>query len=177
MVGLTNSDRMFSEAFRDSMAQMDTTKAFQSVETLRDNATALEGSCVCGKVHIKCNTNMPFPFMVKTWSLMMSFSFVPALVPSPLSRSTPSVQVCHCISCRKTGGVYCVNVAAEKDSLEVKGREEVKSYRSETCRQEIPYNLQDSLRRPFRLAYRGITCHANIFGAADPKNKRVRGTV
>ena len=78
---------MFSEAFRDSMAQMDTTKAFQSVETLRDNATALEGSCFCGKIHIKCNTNMPFPFMVGNRSFTMSLIIRPFSstdTPSPI---------------------------------------------------------------------------------------------
>ena len=87
MVKLDDTNRMFSEAFRDSMAQMDTTKAFQSVETLRDNATALEGSCFCGKVHIKCNTNMPFPFMVWIWSLTMSLIIRPGSstgTPSPI---------------------------------------------------------------------------------------------
>ena len=39
------------------------------------------------------------------------------------------MQVCHCISCRKTGGAYCVNLAAEKESLKVEGREHVNSYR------------------------------------------------
>ena len=39
------------------------------------------------------------------------------------------IQVCHCIACRKTGGAYCVNLAAEKESLKVEGREHVKSYR------------------------------------------------
>ena len=39
------------------------------------------------------------------------------------------MQVCHCISCRKTGGAYCVNLAAEKKSLKVEGRNHVKSYR------------------------------------------------
>ena len=39
------------------------------------------------------------------------------------------MQVCHCIACRKTGGAYCVNLAAEKESLKVEGREHVKSYR------------------------------------------------
>ncbi len=40
-----------------------------------------------------------------------------------------ALQVCHCISCRKTGGVYYVNLAAEKDSLQVEGRDAVKSFR------------------------------------------------
>lgn len=42
---------------------------------------------------------------------------------------TVTLQVCHCISCRKTGGVCCVNLAAQKDSLQVEGRDAVKSFR------------------------------------------------
>ncbi|CAL5227733.1 g10748 [Coccomyxa viridis] len=81
-----------------------TTKAFQEVDMPGgDNPTLLEGSCFCAKVRIRAKTNMPYPFMV-----------------------------CHCISCRKTGGAYCVKLAADKESLKVEGREHVKSYRGST---------------------------------------------
>ena len=56
---------LFSDALRDSM-DITTTRAFQEVDMPGgNNPTVLEGSCFCGKVHIRAETNMPYPFMAR----------------------------------------------------------------------------------------------------------------
>ena len=63
------------------------------------------------------------------------------------------MQVCHCISCRKTGGAYCVNLAADKEGLKVEGREHVKSYRLVvSCILHMMYI--ETCRRRFRAGAR-----------------------
>ena len=55
---------LFSDALGNSM-DITTTRAFQEVDMPGgNNTTVLEGSCFCGKVHIRADTNMPYPFMV-----------------------------------------------------------------------------------------------------------------
>ena len=63
----------------------------------------LEGSCHCGKVRFRLESNTPIPY-----------------------------QRCYCTICRKTqgGGGYAVNIMGWTDSLEVEGEENVSVYRA-----------------------------------------------
>lgn len=61
----------------------------------------LEGSCHCGSVRFRLETNTPYPY-----------------------------QRCYCTICRKTqgGGGYAVNIMGWADSLEVEGEENINVY-------------------------------------------------
>lgn len=61
----------------------------------------LEGSCHCGAVRFRLETNTPYPY-----------------------------QRCYCTICRKTqgGGGYAVNIMGWADSLEVDGEENISVY-------------------------------------------------
>ena len=114
---------------------MNTAKEFAEVDMPGNNSTVLKGSCLCGKCRLEAISDTPYPFMVNTVTrgcmascrLMMNKPTAPDY--DPFERCNALLQVCHCISCRKTGGAYCVYLAAEKESLKVEGREHVKSYR------------------------------------------------
>ena len=61
----------------------------------------LEGSCECGAVRFSVASREPYPF-----------------------------NLCYCRACRKTagGGGYAINLKGDADSLQVTGREHVKTY-------------------------------------------------
>ncbi len=61
----------------------------------------LEGSCHCGAVHFSAESHQPVPY-----------------------------QRCYCSICRKTqgGGGYAINIAADMDSLRVRGEDAVAVY-------------------------------------------------
>jgi hypothetical protein len=61
----------------------------------------LEGSCQCGAVRFKLNSNSPVPY-----------------------------QRCYCSICRKTqgGGGYATNIGGDADSMQVEGREHITIY-------------------------------------------------
>jgi len=62
----------------------------------------LEGSCHCGAVRFRVESDTPYPY-----------------------------QACYCSICRKTagGGGYVINLGADADTLEVEGRENLSVYR------------------------------------------------
>lgn len=91
-------------------------KAAQELNLSEPIPTVLGGSCFCGDVSFTCKSNLPYPFMV-----------------------------CHCKSCCKTGGFYCINLAADKGSLEVSGRSSVRSFRCKLS--TASYGVMDSLLR------------------------------
>ncbi|KAJ2158968.1 hypothetical protein GGF46_003373 [Coemansia sp. RSA 552] len=74
----------------------------------------LKGSCHCGAVAFEFDTPAPVPFMR-----------------------------CYCSICRKTagGGGYCINIMGMADSLQVKGRDQVKTYRAVKDKQ-VPKDQQ-----------------------------------
>lgn len=63
----------------------------------------LEGSCHCGSVRFSVESSHPYPY-----------------------------ALCYCSICRKTagGGGFAINLGADNDSLEVRGREHVNVYRA-----------------------------------------------
>lgn len=65
----------------------------------------LEGSCHCGAVRFRLESNTPFPY-----------------------------QRCYCSICRKTagGGGYAVNLMGWADSLEVEGEDAIGVYRADS---------------------------------------------
>ncbi len=65
----------------------------------------LEGSCHCGAVRFRLESNTPYPY-----------------------------QRCYCSICRKTagGGGYAVNIMGWADSLEIEGEEETSIYHAVT---------------------------------------------
>lgn len=71
----------------------------------------LEGSCHCGAVTFAAESKTPYPYMR-----------------------------CYCSICRKTqgGGGYAINLAAEHDTLEVTGAENISVYHAVIDGQESP---------------------------------------
>jgi hypothetical protein len=63
--------------------------------------TILEGSCHCGKVSFRVESPHPYPF-----------------------------NLCYCETCRKTAGSggFAINLSARFETLEVEGRQHVRSY-------------------------------------------------
>jgi hypothetical protein len=61
----------------------------------------LEGSCHCGSVSFRVESETPYPY-----------------------------QACYCSICRKTagGGGYVINLGADSDTLEVEGEEQLSVY-------------------------------------------------
>ena len=61
----------------------------------------LEGSCHCGAVRFRVESETPYPY-----------------------------QACYCSICRKTagGGGYVINLGADANTLEVEGEEHVSVY-------------------------------------------------
>ena len=61
----------------------------------------LEGSCHCGAVHFRVESETPYPY-----------------------------QACYCSICRKTagGGGYAINIGGDANTLEVKGGENISVY-------------------------------------------------
>ena len=61
----------------------------------------LEGSCHCGAVHFRVESETPYPY-----------------------------QACYCSICRKTagGGGYAINLGADANTLEVEGSENLSVY-------------------------------------------------
>lgn len=71
----------------------------------------LEGSCHCGAVRFRLESDTPVPF-----------------------------QRCYCGICRKLGGGggFLINLGGDADSLEVDGREHVRTYRAMVEREGAP---------------------------------------
>lgn len=59
----------------------------------------LAGSCQCGKVHFRVESETPYPFMY-----------------------------CYCTICRKTTGVVTCNVMGRRDTLRVTGKRHLRCY-------------------------------------------------
>ena len=61
----------------------------------------LEGSCHCGAVRFRVESQTPYPY-----------------------------QACYCSICRKTagGGGYAINLGAEANTLEIEGAEHLRVY-------------------------------------------------
>lgn len=82
----------------------------------------LEGSCSCGAVSFKLVSKHPYPY-----------------------------QHCYCSICRKTqgGGGYAINLAADAESLKVKGKKNIKVYRAKVKNPEDKKGYRSSGERNF----------------------------
>jgi hypothetical protein len=82
----------------------------------------LEGSCHCGVVRFALESAHPYPF-----------------------------NICYCSICRKTagGGGYAINLAGDRSTLEVEGREHVSVYRARITDPQSGEIRESTARRHF----------------------------
>jgi hypothetical protein len=82
----------------------------------------LEGSCHCGKVRFTVRASQPYPF-----------------------------NLCYCTICRKTagGGGFAINLGADKESLQVRGEDQISVYRVESADAETGKVKKSEARRSF----------------------------
>ncbi|MEO9339089.1 GFA family protein [Mesorhizobium sp. SB112] len=82
----------------------------------------LEGSCRCGAIKFKVQSNTPVPY-----------------------------QLCYCSICRKQqgGGGYAINLGADASTLEIKGKRDLGLYRAEIHDDEHPKGETSSGERRF----------------------------
>ena len=103
----------------------------------------LEGSCHCGAVHFRVESETPYPY-----------------------------QACYCSICRKTagGGGYAINLGANANTLEVEGGENLSVYNARLDDRgepdEVPASeaerprLQQARASPVSRWERGTPCPA-----------------
>ena len=82
----------------------------------------LEGSCHCGAVSFRLRSAHPYPF-----------------------------NLCYCSICRKTagGGGYAINLGGDADTLEVDGRDHVRTYQAKIRDRETNSVRESAAQRCF----------------------------
>jgi hypothetical protein len=82
----------------------------------------LEGSCHCGAVNFRLRSAHPYPF-----------------------------NLCYCSICRKTagGGGYAINLGGDADTLEIDGRDHVRTYQAKIRDRETNTVRESLAQRSF----------------------------